>query len=80
MRTFIVNFALLVEALLLVWTGYVFYRWSVATGGTDEANMFADLIPYNANFEVVVAPWLAAASVIPLWFGLSVFARTMRKR
>jgi len=54
--------ALIVETALVVWTGYVFYKWSVANAGSEA---FTGLLPYRGSFALVVTPWLAASAIIP---------------
>ena len=62
MRTSLINLALLVETALVVWTGYVFYKWSLANAGSEP---FAGLLPYRGSFALVLAPWLIASAIIP---------------
>ena len=78
MKTTLVNLALIVETTLVVWTGYVLYRWTIANAGPDTP--FTDLYPYRGNFAVVVAPWLAALVVIPACLVVLAAAERFRQR
>jgi hypothetical protein len=61
-RTSLINLALIVETALVVWTGYVFYKWSLANAGSEP---FIGLVPYRGSFALVLAPWLIASAIIP---------------
>lgn len=63
MRSRLVTIALIVETGVIVIAAYVFYRWKMAHAG--PWNNYQDLVPFSANFEVVVAPWLFGAAFIP---------------
>jgi hypothetical protein len=61
-RTSLINLALIVETALVVWTGYVFYKWSLANAGSEP---FTGLLPYRGSFALVLAPWLIGSLIIP---------------
>lgn len=80
MRNFIVSLALVAETALIVWTGYVLYRWWRVTSDLDPNNRFADLVPYYGDFDAIVAPWLAASAIIPACFVVIGVAEWLRHR
>lgn len=56
--------SLLIEAVLVAWTGHVTYWWLSSLGSCELAPSSMNL-KYCGSFWTIVAPWLAACLLIP---------------